>query len=202
VDQVELLLYAVRTFEQIKIPYALVGSFASGIWGETRFTQDIDFVIDLQHDQIEPLCAAFPADTFYVSRSAVEEAVLLRRPCNVIHPTSGNKIDLMVLGDTPWARAQIDRRRNVELSPNCIACVAAPEDVILGKLIYYHEGGSEKHLRDITGILKISGDSVDRDYIHRFVNQLDIADIWQAVLTRLESQEPNSVRPYLLPRPF
>ena len=185
-EQDELLQYAVRAFERIKIPYALVGSFASGIWGETRFTQDIDFVVDLQHDQIEPLCAAFPADEFYVSRSAVEEAVLLRQPCNVIHPTSGNKIDLMVLGDAAWARAQIDRRRNVELSPNCIASVAAPEDVILGKLVYYQEGGSEKHLRDITGILKISGDLVDRDYICRFLTQLGIADLWQAVLDRLE----------------
>jgi len=187
VEQDELLQYVIRAMNRIDgIQYALVGSFASGIWGEVRFTQDIDIVIDLQNSQIEPLCDAFPASEFYLSRAAVEQAVDLRRPFNVIHPTSGNKIDFMVLGDVAWARAQIDRRRNVELSPECIACVAAPEDVILGKLVYYQEGGSEKHLRDITGILKISGAEVDKSYIHRFATRLQVVDIWQAVLARLE----------------
>jgi hypothetical protein len=59
--------------------------------------------------------------------------------------------------------------------------MAAPEDVILGKLIYLREGGSEKHLRDIAGILNVSGASLDRDYISQFSSQLNIAKDWQAV---------------------
>jgi len=34
--------------------------------------------------------------------------------------------------------------------------------VILGKMAYYREGGSEKHLRDIAGILKVSGDAAEQ----------------------------------------
>jgi hypothetical protein len=43
--------------------------------------------------------------------------------------------------------------RMVEISPGIRVHFVAPEDVILGKLIYYNEGGSDKHLRDIAGIL-------------------------------------------------
>jgi hypothetical protein len=60
--------------------------------------------------------------------------------------------------------------------------------VILGKLIYYREGGSEKHLRDIAGILKISADQVDRDYVNKFAAELDVADLWQAILNRVDDQ--------------
>ena len=42
-----------------------------------------------------------------------------------------------------------------------IAFAAHPEDVILGKLLYYQEGGSDKHLRDIAGILAISSHLID-----------------------------------------
>jgi hypothetical protein len=46
-------------------------------------------------------------------------------------------------------------------------------------------GGSEKHLRDITGILRISGDIVDRDDVAGFAKQLGLTEIWEAVLGRL-----------------
>ena len=50
---------------------------------------------------------------------------------------------------------------------------------------YYKAGGSEKHLRDITGILKISGESVDRGYITDWARRLELAEIWDAIQERL-----------------
>jgi hypothetical protein len=38
-------------------------------------------------------------------------------------------------------------------------------------MVYYREGGSEKHLRGITGILRIRG---------------NLLEIWEAILKRLE----------------
>ncbi len=48
------------------------------------------------------------------------------------------------------------------------------------------EGGSDKHLRDIAGILRISGDFVDREYIGRFAKQLGVEDEWQVVVARVD----------------
>jgi len=49
---------------------------------------------------------------------------------------------------------------------------------------YYREGGSEKHLRDITGILKISGQEVDQNYISKWAQRLDLTEIRDAVQRR------------------
>lgn len=46
---------------------------------------------------------------------------------------------------------------------------------------YYKEGGSDKHLRDITGILKVSGRDVDREYIITWAKKLGLMKIWEAV---------------------
>ena len=62
--------------------------------------------------------------------------------------------------------------------------MARPEDVILSKMQYYKEGGSEKHLRDIAGMLKISGENIDFGYIASMVKRLDVEDVWQAILRR------------------
>ena len=48
----------------------------------------------------------------------------------------------------------------------------------------YREGGSEKHLRDIAGVLKISGDHLDRDYIAEWADRMGTSEIWQEVLRR------------------
>lgn len=180
-EQTELLRKAIEVLDGLAIPYALVSSFASSTWGEPRMTQDIDVLVNLKPGQVTGLCAAFPDPEFCVSASAAREATARGGQFNVIHPSSGNKIDFMIAGRTDWAEAQLERRREVPLFSDRSVCVAAPEDVILGKLVYHREGGSEKHLRDIAGILRISGDVVDRDYITRFAAELGVADVWQAV---------------------
>lgn len=60
----------------------------------------------------------------------------------------------MVASTSPWSEAQLSRRIKVDFYPSVGGYVATPEDVILGKLIYYCEGGSDKHLQDIAGVFK------------------------------------------------
>ncbi len=185
-DQTELLKFTIQALERLEIPYAIVGSFASGVWGESRFTQDIDILIELKPQDVPSLCAAFPDAEFYVSQSAANEAVAQHGQFNIINPASGTKIDFKIAGNSPWVRAQLERRKRIPFFVDRDGAVAAAEDVILGKLVYYREGGSDKHLRDIAGILKFSGDLVDRDYVSRFAVQLDVADIWQHVLAKIQ----------------
>lgn len=185
-EQTDLLRYAVETLEQLSLRYAVVGSFASGAYGEPRFTQDIDIVFELPASQIARFCQHFPGPEFYLSEAAVREAVQHHSQFNVIHPSSGNKIDFILNRQDAWGRSQIARRQAVELFPDRRSFLASPEDVILGKMVCYREGGSEKHLRDITGILRIRGELVDRKYVADFAQQLGLSEIWEAILKRLE----------------
>lgn len=185
--QLELLRYVVETLEKLGLPYMLVGSFASTAYGEPRFTQDIDIVCDLPLSKVDEFQRAFPDDSFYLNHQSVIEAIRTRFQFNVLHPESGNKIDLILPRDDEWGREQFRRRQRIKLFPDRQAYVAMPEDVILGKLWYHADGGSEKHLRDIAGILKVSGDIVDRNYVTRWADKLGWGETWRLVLDRTGS---------------
>ncbi|MCU0285686.1 MAG: hypothetical protein MUF15_04735 [Acidobacteria bacterium] len=64
---------------------------------------------------------------------------------------------------------------------------ASPEDVILKKMEYYKMGSSEKHLRDIAGILKIYKGKIDFEYLKNWVSIFDLIEIWEAIEKRLAS---------------
>jgi hypothetical protein len=189
VEQTDLLRHTIETLERLAIPYMLVGSFASTAYGEPRFTQDIDIVLDLTAAQIPAFCAAFPSPVFFLSEQAVREAVQHRFQFNVLHPTSGNKIDFLLPRSDAWGQTQWQRRQRIQLLPDREGFAARPEDVIIGKLWYYAEGGSEKHLRDIAGILRVSGAAVDQDEISRWAEQLGFTEVWQALQQKLAREK-------------
>ena len=70
-NQGDLLTFTVEVLERLGITYMVVGSFASGAYGEPRLTQDIDIVIAPGSGQVERLCAAFPSNEFYVWESVL-----------------------------------------------------------------------------------------------------------------------------------
>ena len=47
----DLLRYVVGVLEKLSIPYLVTGSMATIAYGEPRFTNDVDIVIDLKSDQ-------------------------------------------------------------------------------------------------------------------------------------------------------
>ena len=178
-QQHEVMRRAIDAFNSTQTPYALVGSLASGIWGEPRMTLDIDVVARFGN-QVDAFCQQFPEDDFYLSLPAAHEAVNLGGQFNIIHMASGNKIDVMTVPDSPWTRSQLARRRQAELLPGVTGYVAAPEDVILGKLLYYREGGSDKHLRDIRGIFAVSSAIIDPTYLETWVGRLGLVEAWNS----------------------
>ena len=182
-EQPELVRKVIETLESQRLPYMVVGSLASAVYGQPRLTQDIDVVVALSVSDVDRLCAAFPSPDFYLSVPAARQASMAGGQFNIIHPASGNKIDLMVARQDAWGQSQLSRRRRELIFPQLPGFVAAPEDVIIGKLWYYHEGGSEKHLRDIAAILQVSGAKLDRSYIEHWSTVLGFNSAWAAVLT-------------------
>jgi hypothetical protein len=134
------------------------------------------------------LCEAFPPPEYYVSEKAAREAVAATGQFNVIHPASGNKIDFIIARRDAWGQSQIRRRRREQILPGRPGYTAAPEDVILGKLWYYQEGGSDKHLRDIAAMLQVSGNEIDTAYVDEWARQLGFAEVWRTVLNRVRER--------------
>ena len=181
-DLSELLERVARTFDELSIPYLVTGSVATITYGEPRFTNDIDIVASLSQGKVEELCAAFPEDEFYVSVDAGREAVEKKSRFNILYPITGLKVDVIVADESDFNISRFSRSRRLEIAPGVEISFASPEDVIIKKLHYYREGGSEKHLRDIAGVMRIIGEKLDRDYIAIWARKMGLEEIWAAVL--------------------
>jgi hypothetical protein len=70
----------------------------------------------------------------------------------------------------------------LRLSADQAVWVAPVEYVILRKLEYYREGRSDKHLRDIAGILELSAIQIDNAWLEEQISERRLQDEWNAVL--------------------
>lgn len=183
-EPVELLNRLGQSLDQIGVPYLVTGSTASIVYGEPRFTNDIDVVVQLTVAEIPAFCAAFPSPEFYCPSEAVARAVRSRFQFNVLHPESGLKIDVIIATDSDFDRSRFARRRRLPVGLDSEATFAAPEDVMLRKLEYFREGGSEKHLRDIVGMLKVQGQDIDQTYLTEWIARLGLTAEWALVEDR------------------
>jgi hypothetical protein len=55
----------VSRMNQLSLTYMITGAVAGIIYGEPRLTTDIDMVVDLKADEIDPFSDAFPIEDFY-----------------------------------------------------------------------------------------------------------------------------------------
>jgi hypothetical protein len=181
-----LLKHLANTLDSLGIRYLVTGSMASIAYGEPRFTNDIDVVAALTLAQVSALCAAFPAPEFYCSAATAEQAVRERSKFNILHPASGLKVDVIVATDSLFDRTRLARGVRLAAGADFEATFAAPEDVIVKKLQYFREGGSEKHLRDIVGVLKVQGERIDRAYLADWIARLGLDAEWTLIEERLK----------------
>jgi hypothetical protein len=181
----EFLHLAARCFKENGIPYFITGSVASFIYGEPRLTQDIDIVADIREKNIPGLLRFFPEREFYLESASVKRAVHERSQFNIIHPSSGLKVDVIIPKKTDFDRLRFERRRTVQTAEGLEISYSSPEDIIVSKLEFYREGRSEKHLRDIAGIIKISGDGLDFDYLTVWMEKKGLRAIWDEFLGKI-----------------
>lgn len=174
----DLIALFVEPLEPLGVSYMITGGVASVIYGDPRFTRDIDLVMRLDSGDAERLSSAFAGGDFYVPplEVLVEEA---SRPAaghfNIIHRDTALRADVyLARGDAlhSWAFPRRRRMRvdTVELS------VAPLEYVILRKLEYFRASGSDRHLRDISMMLRISGDLLDGPALEEWLVRLGVVE--------------------------
>ena len=57
--------------------------------------------------------------------------------------------------------------------------IAPPEYVILHKLRFRLHGASARHLRDVRGILRVLGDTIDLEALERDAMSLGLTAVWK-----------------------
>lgn len=176
----EVLRLVTSRLDQLRIPYMIVGSFASSAYGSIRTTQDADLIVELPPEKVPGLVEMFRKD-FYVDPGQAEEAIRAHRSFNLIHLGSFFKVDFFILADRPFMREEFSRRTSRPLDESGTAGVwlATAEDTILSKLNWYRDGGgvSEQQRRDVIGILKVQSGRLDMKYLERWARELGVLDL-------------------------
>ena len=101
-------------------------------------------------------------------------------------------IHYRVVGSMASTQSERARIKRITSEGEYSVWFGSPEDVLLNKLVYFKLGGgeSQKHLRDIGGMLKLLGDTLDRDYVALWAKKLGVHSEWELVLKPLK--EPNT----------
>jgi hypothetical protein len=159
------------------------GSVAAIAYGEPRLTHDVDLVAVLERQHIARLPQAFPPSEFYCppeEEMRIEAEREQRGHFNLIHHETGFKADVYLAGRDPLHAWALARTRRIDVDGEPIL-LAPPEYVILRKLEFFREGGSEKHVRDIQSILAVSPDLIHRDELEELVATRGLQQAWSKI---------------------
>lgn len=183
IDPIETALLVAGHLDALGIPHTVGGSLASSFAGEPRSTVDIDIVAAIEERHVDALVAALTAE-FYVDAEALRRAVRTRTSANLIQQSTQLKVDLFIAGGTPLDASQLHRRLSVDLGGGRRLFVHPPEDILLQKLHWYRRGGeiSDRQWRDVAGIVRVQGTSLDVAYLRANATTLGIQDLLERAL--------------------
>ncbi|MGI8964467.1 MAG: hypothetical protein ACR2H1_00075, partial [Limisphaerales bacterium] len=179
----ELFWLFVRPLNQAGIRYVVSGSVAAIFYGEPRLTHDVDFIVFLKVSDAKRLGEIFPVSHFYVPPMETLLSEIGREKnghFNLIHLETSFKADLYLTGNDELNAWAFRSQRKINFDGENIA-IASPEYVIVRKLEYFREGGSEKHLRDIRSMLAVSGEQIDRSVLNEWIAKYELEIQWQKV---------------------
>lgn len=165
---------------EIGVRHYVGGSIASSAHGVARASVDADVVAELRPEHADRLASALRGD-YYVPEARVRDGIARRASFNVIHLETMLKVDVFVSKDRPFDRRAMDRARPSapETGEGRPLPLASAEDTVLAKLEWFRRGGeaSERQWADVLGVLRASGESLDRRYLEDGARELTVPDL-------------------------
>jgi hypothetical protein len=180
----EPFLIFTRKLNELGVRYMVSGSIAAIYYGEPRLTNDVDIVVFLRREDAPRIERAFPGEELYCPPGDVIRLELAREQrghFNLIHHDTGFKADIYLGGRDELHVWGVAHAKVVTIGDDRVS-LAPPEYVIVRKLQFFREGRSEKHLRDIRGILSGLGEEWSREVLDRLIRAHGLVREWREAL--------------------
>lgn len=174
----DTLSIAARKLNEGGYRWMLVGSGAGLLYGRFRSTADIDIVLDCERLVPRELAHRF-APEFMLDAEQIETCLRHGQMFNAIPLLPGLKVDFVPLSRGPFGREAFNRRR-IARWEGVDVWVTSPEDLVLAKLRWAKESGSERQLADVRAIMALGLFDESDDYFQGWVQRLDLRDTMDA----------------------
>lgn len=171
----EATLAVIDALETLAIPYMLVGSLSSNVYGIPRSTHDADFVIECAAEFLPRLAAHLGPAYRLDPQMTFETATLTRRHVlNVVGIPF--KIEFFHLSDDPHDQERFKRRRREKMLDREIY-LPTVEDVIITKLRWSSILKRSKDKDDVQAVLAVQGSNIDWPYVYSWCDQHGTRDL-------------------------
>ena len=179
--QPKLLKKVLSLLDENHIDYMVTGSLVSSLQGEPRSTHDVDILVNITNTAIPSLVNTFAPPDYYISESAIEDAIQNKSMFNLLDTTEGDKVDFWILTDDPFDQSRFARKYEEKMLGLSMK-ISSPEDTIRMKLRWANlSGGSEKQFTDALRVYEVQFGTLDLVYIESWVKILQVNELWEKV---------------------
>lgn len=176
-SQERLLAQVAAVLNDAGIDYVVTGSVVTSVYGEPRYTHDVDIIVAEDPRLGEVLARAFPPPRYYADVRDIEESLKMGIICNLIDSETARKVDFHPLKREPFERSFFNRRRKVVYA-GVELWFPSPEDAILSKLRWARAtGDGGRHVADAAGVYRVQKDTLDLGYLNDWAARLAVGDL-------------------------
>ncbi|MBK9054692.1 MAG: hypothetical protein IPL78_28430 [Chloroflexi bacterium] len=179
-DQAQAFGGVIDVLEAIGATYAIWGGMAVVMYGEPRFTQDMDILLSPQKFPVKPFVQRLESTHYHVDEQAVQNAVLLGGFFNVIHLHYHIKTDFYVPVE-PELKTMIADRQYEAFDEMRQAAYVSATSLVIAKLRAYENSQSTRHLDDIAGLIRIRGSKLEVARIEIAAANLGVLGVWRSL---------------------
>jgi len=188
ISMIETMRDFIAKVDDLGIDYMVTGSYAMGAYGEIRMTRDVDVIVQLAKKYIKPFVDRFK-DEYYVNEDSIRRAIDRKSMFNIVSQEHGGKIDCIIQKDTEFAHTSFARRYRENVA-GVEFWTTTKEDLIIAKLDWAKDTGSEMQIRDIANL---TASEYDSDYVSDWIMRLDLGEIWKEVkLWKIQRERQDS----------
>jgi len=159
-----ILLAALDTVDSGGYDYLLYGGLAAALWGEPRYTEDVDFFLFVPERHAFKFLREAAKHGFSVDEDLAIQQIQVsgwaRLPLG--DAKSPWHLDL-TLGDSPFDKSALARKKREELFGRKV-WVASPEDLLIYKLVSWRD----RDIMDVHAIMQRQK-SLDQAYLRKWI---------------------------------
>ncbi|HVT89035.1 MAG TPA: hypothetical protein VHD56_09305 [Tepidisphaeraceae bacterium] len=181
---VESVTRVIDALDRLAIPYMVVGSFSSNIYGEPRSTKDADFVLQLGDTPIAKLANEIGAD-FVLDPQMTFETITATTRYRLRHQQTAFLIEFFLLSTDPHDQLRFSRRKVGVIGSRNI-CIPTVEDVMITKLRWSLHGKRQKDVDDVRNVMEVQFGKLDLSYIRHWCDQHGTRELFEKLLADAE----------------